>query len=273
MSRPNPGPNPRLNLYRAFAPVALLLASSFAAGSASIFAQDAPAKVITIDAAADLQSVMPTLAQAYEHATGIKLQVRYGSSGTLATQIINGEPVDIFLGADYLFPEKVVAANLADTRDPIPYARGTLVLWTRKDSPFNPLHMEALTDPRVKTIAIANADHAPYGRAALSALQKLKILDQVQSKLVVAENVGQAGQFVESGNAQLGLISLTMAMSEHFSQIGTYVHVPTVYPEIRQCGIVLQNSPHRAEAHAFLDWLTSDPIQRTLPKLGLGPIR
>jgi molybdate transport system substrate-binding protein len=64
-----------------------------------------------------------------------------------------------------------------------------------------------------------------------------------------------------------------MAMSEHFSQIGTYVHVPTVYPEIRQCGIVLQNSPHRAEAHAFLDWLTSDPIQRTLPKLGLGPIR
>jgi len=230
-------------------------------------------KELRVAAAADLQTVLPTLALAYEHATGVKLRISYGSSGTLATQILNGEPVDIFMGADYIFPEKVVAANLADTHDPIPYARGTLVLWTRNDSGFTPLHMEALTDPRVKTVAIANADHAPYGRASMSALEKLKLLDEVKPKLVVAENVAQSGQFAESGNAQLAFISLTMAVSEHFKQLGTYVRVPiAAYPEIRQCAVVLVKSDKRPEAHAFLDWLTSNPIQQNLPDLGLEPI-
>lgn len=227
---------------------------------------------IRIAAASDLQTVMPTLAEAYHHATGITLKVSYGSSATLATQIVNGEPVDLFLGADYIFPEKVVVARLADERDPVPYGRGTLVLWARKDSPLQPLHMEALTDPRVKTVAIANAEHAPYGRAAVSALTKLHLYEQVKPKLVIAENIAQAGQFVESGNAQLGLISLTLAVSQPFKAAGTYVLVPELYPEIRQCAVVLAASPHRAEAHAFLDWLTSPAIQQNLPKLGLRPV-
>jgi molybdate transport system substrate-binding protein len=231
------------------------------------------AKEIHVDAAADLQTVLPTLAAAYEHATGVKLKVSYGSSATLATQIINGEPADIFLSADYTFPEKVVAANLADTGSPIPYAKGTLVLWARKDSPLQPLHLEALTDARVKTVAVANAEHAPYGRAAMAALDKLKLMDQVKPKLVVAENIAQAGQFVESGNAQVGLLSLTMASSPHFVEIGTYVLVPNVYPEIRQCGVVMRKSDKRAEAHAFLDWLTSPAIQSSLPKMGLTPVQ
>ncbi|HWZ51460.1 MAG TPA: molybdate ABC transporter substrate-binding protein [Granulicella sp.] len=229
-------------------------------------------KELRVDAAADLQTVLPALAQQYEQATGVRLRVSYGSSATLATQIVNGEPVDLFLSADYLFPEKVVAANLADTRDPIPYARGTLVLWARKDSPLQPLHLEALTDTRVKTVAIANAEHAPYGRAAMSALERLKLLDQVKPKLVVAENVAQAGQYVESGNAQVGLVSLTMAMSPHFSAIGSFVLVPREYPEIRQCAVVLAKSEKRTEAHAFLDWLRSPAIQESLPKLGLTPV-
>ena len=243
-------------------------------------AQSAPAgpdksavKEIHIDAAADLQTVMPVLAQRYERETGVKLKVSFGSSGTLATQILNGEPTDLFLGADYTFPEKIVAANLADTRDPIAYARGTLVLWARNDSGFQPLHLEALSDPRVKSIAIANELHAPYGRAAVAALTKLKLYDELKPTLVVAENIAQTGQFVESGNAQLGLISLTMAMSDHFKQLGTYVLVPDVYPEIRQCGVVLLKSSHRTEAHAFLDWLLSEPIQSELPKLGLKPVQ
>src|SRR6202044_3488667 len=119
-----------------------------------------------VAAAADLQPVMPVLAQAYEHATGVKLVVSFGSSATLAEQILNGAPMDIFLGADFVYPEKVVAAGLADATSPTPYARGTLVLWARKDSPLQPISMEKLTDPRVKTIAIANEAHAPYGRAA-----------------------------------------------------------------------------------------------------------
>ena len=216
---------------------------------------------------------MPALVAAFEHATPIKITVSYGSSATLATQLLNGEPADLFLGADFTFPEKLVAAGKADTKSPIAYAKGTLVLWARKDSPFQPLHLESLSDPRLKSVAIANELHAPYGRAASSALHYLKIYDAVQPKLVVAENISQAAQFVESGNAQLGLISLTAAESEHFKQIGSYVRMPTVtYPKIVQYGVVLKDSPARADAHAFLDWLISGPIQANLPKYGLEPV-
>lgn len=239
-------------------------------GARPAFAQ----KELHVAAAADLQPVMPVLTEAYQHATGIKLVVSYGSSATLTTQILNGAPVDIFLGADFIFPEKIVAANLADTKAPIPYANGALVLWARKDSPLQPLSMERLTDPRTKTIAIANELHAPYGRAAIHALKWLKLYDKVASHLVVAENIAQAAQFVESGNAQLGLISLTVANTEHFRQIGAYVLVPTyAYPEIRQCAVVIAKSPNKPEAHAFLDWLRTPAIQGNLHKLGLSPAR
>jgi molybdate transport system substrate-binding protein len=242
---------------------------------ASLSAQPAPAeaKEVRIAAAADLQSVLPTLAPMYEAKTGVKLVISYGSSGNLSKQIQQGLPVDLFLGADYTFPEQIVAANLADSRDAIPYAKGTLVLWTRKDTPFQPLSLDALSDPRVQKIAIADETRAPYGRAAVAALTHMHLFDQLKPKLVVGENIAQAGQFVESGNAQLGLISLTMATSEHFKQLGSYVLVPNVYPEIRQCAVVLAKSEHRTEAHAFLDWLLSSEIQAQLPKLGLNPVR
>ena len=224
-------------------------------------------------AAADLQPVMPGLSLAYEHATGVKLVVSFGSSSTLATQIIDGAPMDIFLGADFTYPEKIVAAGLADGA-PTAYAKGTLVLWTRKDSGLLPLSMERLTDPRVKTVAIANELHAPYGFAAASALRKMKLYDQVSPHLVVGENIAQTAQFVESGNAQLGLISLTAASTEHFKEIGTYVLVPfSQYPEIRQCAVVMKNSDRRAEAHAFLDWLLSPAVQGNWAQVGLAAVR
>jgi molybdate transport system substrate-binding protein len=231
-------------------------------------------KELRVAAAADLQPVMPVLSQAYEHATGIKLVVSFGSSSTLATQILGGAPMDIFLGADFVYPEKVVAAGLADAGAPTAYAKGTLVLWARKDSGLLPLSIERLTDPRVKTVAIANELHAPYGRAAAEALQKMKMYDAVSPHFVVGENIAQTAQFVESGNAQLGLISLTAASTEHFKEIGTYVLVPTSqYPEIRQYAVVMKNSDRRADAHAFLDWLLSPAVQGNLPKLGLGAVK
>ena len=231
-------------------------------------------KELRVAAAADLQPVMPVLSQAYEHATGIKLLVSFGSSSTLATQILGGAPMDIFLGADFTYPEKVVAAGLADASSPTAYAKGTLVLWARKDSGLLPLSVERLTDPRVKTVAIANELHAPYGRAAAEALRKMKIYDAVAPHLVVGENITQTAQFVESGNAQLGLISLTAASTGHFKEIGTYVLVPTTeYPAILQYAVVMKNSDRKADAHAFLDWLLSSPVQGNLPNLGLGAVK
>ncbi len=100
----------------------------------------------------------PLSADAFEHATGIKLIVSYASSATLATQILNGDPADLFLAADFSYPEKIIAANLADTASPIPYARGTLVLFARKDSPLQPLDQNTLLDPRIQSVAIADPD-------------------------------------------------------------------------------------------------------------------
>ncbi len=229
-------------------------------------------KELRVAAAADLQAVMPAVAERYERETKVKLVVSYGSSATLTTQIVNGGPFDIFLAADFVHPEQVVAAGLADATAPTPYARGTLVLWTRKDSGLLPLNMERLTDTKVKKIAVANELHAPYGRAAAEALRKLKLYDRVAPHLVVGEDVAQAAQFAESGNAQLGLISLTTASTAHFKELGTYVLVPTVYPVIRQCAVVLAKSERKAEAHVFLNWLLSPAIQAELPKLGLSPV-
>jgi molybdate transport system substrate-binding protein len=229
---------------------------------------------LRVAAAADLQPVMPVLSQAYEKATGVKLVVSFESSSTLATQILGGAPMDIFLGADFIYPEKVVAAGLADAAAPTAYAKGTLVLWTRKDSGLLPLSIERLTDPRVKTVAIANELHAPYGRAAVAALRKMKLYDAVAPHLVVGENITQTAQFVESGNAQLGLISLTAASTDHFKEIGTYVLVPSSqYPAILQYAVVMKNSNRRAEAHAFLEWLLSSQVQGNLSNLGLGAVK
>ncbi|MDP9038043.1 MAG: molybdate ABC transporter substrate-binding protein [Acidobacteriota bacterium] len=244
----------------------------FTAIAAPPAAAQTPAREIRVLAAADLQTVVPALAAAFEHATGIKVVASFASSSTLAAQIENGSPGDLFLSADFSYAEKIVAANLADTPAPLPYARGTLVLFARKDSPFQPLTQDTLRDGRIRSLAIADPLHAPYGFAAERALSKLKLYDALKPRLVTAENVAQAAQFVESGNAQLGIISLTLATSEHLKQVGTFVRMPAVYPEIQQCAVVLKASPHRSDAHAFLDWLRSPAIQRNLPQYGLEPI-
>ena len=251
---------------------ALLLAIASLLVTSRLIAQSP--RELRVLAAADLQPVMPSFAAAYEKATGVHLNVSFGSSSTLATQILNGQFADLFLAADFSFPEKIIAANLADTTAPIPYARGALVLWARKDSPLQPLTQTTLQDAKFSRLAIANPDHAPYGRAAVAALTWMKLYDQLKPQLVIAENIAQTAQFAESGNAQLGLISLTLASSNHFQQLGSFIRIPrTAYPEIRQCAVVMRNSPHRADAHAFLDWLRSPPIQQNLTKYGLEPAK
>lgn len=233
-----------------------------------------PPKELRIAAAADLLPVMPVLADLYLKKTGIKLVVNFGSSGVLAAQIENGAPVDLFLGADFIYPERIVAAGLADTKAPIAYARGRLAVWARKDSPLQPISVDKLTDPRIQKIAIADPSHAPFGRAAAAALDRLKLTAVLKEKLVVAENVAQAGQLVESGNADVGLISLTLASSQRYRDLGGFTIVPdSQYPEVRQTAVVLRKSDRKAEAHAFLDWLLSSEIQGQLPNVGMEAVR
>ncbi len=250
----------------------LAFAALLALAPASILAQTHP-RELSIAAAADLEPVLPILAQFYEKDTGVKLILSFASSGTLTTQIINGAPMDVFLGADYTFPEKLVAAGLTDQKEPVLYAKGTLVLWSLKTLNA-PLTMEILKDPRITKVAIADEFHAPFGRAAYAAIRWVKLYDTVKPKLVTAENVAQTAQFVESGNAQLGFISLTLAESPKLKNEGQYVRVfPSTYPEIRQCGVVLKNSKDIDDARNFLRWMISPKVQENLTKFGLEPVR
>jgi molybdate transport system substrate-binding protein len=228
-------------------------------------------KELRVAAAADLQPVMPVFAAAYEKKTGTKLVVTFGSSSALATQILNGAPFDVFLGADFSFPERVVAAGLADEKEPEPYAKGTLVLWAKKDFGA-PLSMDVLRDPRVTKVAIADEFHAPYGRAAYAALRWMKMFDEVKGKLVVGENISQTAQFVETANAQIGFISLTLASSDKFKAEGQFVRVPKIYPDIRQCAVVMKKSPHLTEAKDFVTWMRSSDVQEHLDQFGLEAV-
>jgi molybdate transport system substrate-binding protein len=255
-------------VYAALA-LCLALTSAFAQQPSST----EPGKTLRIAAAADWQPLLPPLLAQFERQTGIHADASYQSSATLATQIIDGAPFDLFLAADLSFPQRVIDAGHAEESSPIPYARGTLVLWTRNDSGVTNLSLDALREPSVKTIAIANPEHAPYGRAAQATLQHLGILDAIHPKLVTAENIAQAAQFAESGNAQVGFISLTSALTPRLKGDGHFFRVPTDdYPPILQGAIVIRARAAAAAAHRFLEFLQKPDIQQTLAAEGLEPI-
>jgi molybdate transport system substrate-binding protein len=240
----------------------------FLAAVQSSFAQEN--STLKIAAAADLQPVLPALIDQFQKQTNKKVDASYASSATLATQILNGGPFSLFLAADLSFPQKVVDAGLADSTAPIPYARGTVVLWARNDSPVQPLSVDSLRSPKVRTIAVANAQHAPYGRAAMAAIEKLGLTELLKSKLVVAENIAQTAQYADSGNADAGLISLTSALTPRLRSSGKYVEISwDDYPPILQGAVVLKHGADAAEAHQFLDFLLSPPIRKELAERGL----
>jgi molybdate transport system substrate-binding protein len=225
---------------------------------------------LKIAAAADLQPVLPALIDQFEKQTQKKVEASYASSATLATQISNGGPFGLFLAADMSFPQKVIAAGLGESTEPVPYARGTLVLWARNDSPVQPLSLDSLRSPSLKTVAVANPDHAPYGRAAKAAIEKLGLADTLQGKLVVAENIAQTAQYADSGNAQVGFLSLTSALTPRLSADGKYVPLPEgSYPPLVQGAVVIKNGSAAQEAHQFLDFLLSAPVRKELAERGL----
>jgi molybdate transport system substrate-binding protein len=250
----------------------LLLVPHFVSAQAAQTTQPT-SRTIHIAAAADLQPILPAISDAFTHATGIDIIVHYGTSASLASQLLAGDPADIFLATDYVFPEQIIARGLADSPEPIPYARGVLVLWARNDSPLQPLTQNTLRDPRLQSLAIPDPDHISYGIASVAVLHSMKLYDQLNPHFVVAQDLAQTAQFVESGKAQLGFISQIAASTPHMKQLGSFILMPsTAYGDIRLCAVVLGKSLHRSDAHAFLDWLRSPPIQQALPNYGLSPI-
>jgi molybdate transport system substrate-binding protein len=237
-------------------------------------AHPAAATTLRIAAAADLQPLLPALIERFRQQSGIATDASYQSSATLATQIIDGAPFDLFLAADVSFPQRVIDAGRAEESQPVIYARGTLVLWTRNDTGLTALTMDSLRNPAVKTIAMANPEHAPYGRAALAALQHSGLYAAVRSKLVIAENIAQAAQYADSGNAQVGFISLTSALTPRLRASGHFVRVPAEdYPPILQGAVVIRGRAGSTAAHQFLNFLAQPEIRHMLTAEGLEPAR
>lgn len=229
-------------------------------------------QTLRIAAAADLQPLLPGILAQFTAQTGIRTTASYKSSAVLATSIINGAPFDLFMAADLSFPQKVIAAGLAEESAPVPYARGTLVLWTRNDTPFKQLSLDSLRDPALKTLALANPQHAPYGRAAQDALEHLSLYSALKPKLVIAENIAQAAQYADSGNAQIGMISLTSALTPRMKADGHYALVPRhAYLPILQGAVVIKSSQNAQAAERFVNFLASPAITHELEARGLAP--
>jgi molybdate transport system substrate-binding protein len=235
---------------------------------------------LRVAAAADLEPLLTPILAEFEHITGIHAEATFQSSATLATQIQNGAPFDVFLAADLGFPKRLIDAGLADaagsadSTTPITYARGTLVLWERKDSQLPPPSLGLLRSPGLKRLAIANPDRAPYGRAAVAALNSLKLYDTLKPNLITAENIAQAAQFADTANADAGLISLTSALTPRLSADGAYFVIPrALYPPIEQGAVIISNSKHRGDAHKLLDFILSPAVQAELAKSGLTPVK
>jgi molybdate transport system substrate-binding protein len=233
----------------------------------------ATAQEIIVAAAADMNAALPQIVEAYTKETGQAVKISFGSSGNLTNQIRNGAPFDIFFSADEEYPKQLIAEGLASKDTLYRYAVGRLVLWVPSNSPLNvsKLGILALLDPSVKKISIANPAHAPYGRAAEAALRHFGIYDQVSSRLVLGENVAQAAQFVESGNAQAGLIALSHTLAPALKDHGRYWTVPLdAYPPLNQAAVVVSRSKRQDAARRFLEFLRSPEATSLLGSYGFS---
>ena len=228
--------------------------------------------LLTLAAASDLQPVLPRLAAQFEQQTGHRVKVTFGSSGNFLAQIQNGAPFDVFLSADIDYPKQLESARLTEPGTMYSYATGFLVLWARHGSGVDLTRgLEALTSARVRRVAIANPAHAPYGRAAVSALRRAGLYERVRAKFVFGENVSQAAQFAQSGNADAGIIPLALARAPALVAAGGYVDIsPALYPAIEQAAVVLRSSRDKSAARAFIDFLKRPDTMRTLAAAGFG---
>jgi molybdate transport system substrate-binding protein len=243
--------------------VALLLV----AGVSLSFAQ-----TITVAAAADLQFAFQDVATRFEKNSGKQVKLTFGSSGNFFAQIQNGAPFDLFFSADLDYAKKLDAAGLAEPGTLYDYAVGKIVLLAPQQSPLDLKRgLQVLLDPAIKKIAIANPEHAPYGRAAVAALRHEKLYDQVAGKFVLGENISQTATFVISGNADVGIVALSLALAPAMKDKGKYAEIPADdYPPIEQAAVILKSSQQKAAAREFLAFVKSPEIVDLLKTYGFS---
>jgi molybdate transport system substrate-binding protein len=217
----------------------------------------AVAEEITIAAASNLNFAFREIATEYEKASGNQVRLTFGSSGNFYAQIQNGAPFDLFFSADLEYPQKLEEAGLTVPGSLYQYAIGRIVLWTGHESRIDVTKgIEALREPTVKKVAIANPKHAPYGRAAVAAMEHFKVYDQVKDKLVLGENISQAAQFIESGACEIGIIALSLAVTPAMTSKGTYWEIPAeAHQPLEQGVVILKSSKQQESAKQFIAYI------------------
>ena len=230
--------------------------AAFALASVLIHAETGP----TIAAASDLKFALDDIAATFQKQTGKTVRIVYGSSGNFFQQIAQHAPFEIFMSADEDFIFKLADKNLTVDRGAL-YATGRIVLFAPKnsalkvDEPMADLR-RALADGRLKKFAIANPEHAPYGRAAMEALKQAHLWGKIEPKLVLGENVSQAAQFALSGSTQGGIFAYSLALSPEFSNAGSYVLIPdSMHSPLRQSMVLTKKAS--VAAREFYSYMQS----------------
>lgn len=247
----------------AVAIVASLLAVACGSGSTS----GGSAGELVVAAAADLQFAFQEIGPLFEAETGAKVTFTFASSGLLANQIASGAPVDVFSAANVDYVEELRQGGHIIDDTVVVYALGRLALVGSRKAGLSPQSLEDLRRPQVKQVAIANPQHAPYGVAAEQALRRAGLWDEVQPKLVYGENVRQTLQYVQSGDADMGLVALSLANVPEVSYI---VIDPGLHEPIRQAAGVVSSTSNEGLARSFLEFLQTPQAQSILVKYGFS---
>lgn len=228
----------------------------------------AQAETITIAAAADLKFAMDEIVATFKAAQpDDAVEVIYGSSGKFHTQIQQGAPYDLYFSADIAYPRGLADAGLAAS-EVTPYAFGRIVLWSAALD-ASTMTLGSLTDPKITRVAIANPKHAPYGKRAEEALRASGLWEAVEPKLVYGENIAHTAQFVQTGNAQVGIIALALALNPALSTQGGYWLIPdTLHQPLEQGFIITRRAEGSALARRFADYMGSEPARAVMIKYG-----
>ena len=265
---------PRMMHHRL--PIVLLTASLLSgcnrAAQESSSNSAAPTIPLTVAAASDLKFALDDLlVDFHKQEPWMKVQVTYGSSGNFFTQLQNQAPFDLYLSADIDYVRKLNEAGKILPDGEFKYAEGRIAVWVRNESKLDVTNdgTAALKDPAVQKIAIANPQHAPYGRAAVAALKHFGLYEQLESKLVQGENIAQAAQFVESGAADVGIIALSLATAPAMKERGRFAVIPIeAHPKLEQAGAILTWTKFPVGAYALRSYLTSPAGRSKLQQYG-----
>ncbi len=230
--------------------------------------QLAGAEQLTLAAAADLKFAMDeVLADFRKENASDSIEVVYGSSGKFYAQIREGAPYDLFFSADISYPNKLVADGYGAS-EVRPYAIGRIVLWSQTRF-FPKVDLGTLRERGLVHLAIANPKHAPYGKRAQEALVSLGLWEELEKKLVFGENVAHTAQMVQSGNAQVGIIALSLALSPALSQEGTSYLLPeSLHEPLVQGYLLTKRASGNALAKRFALFVEQPSTRKTLIRYG-----